>query len=276
VISRRGLLLSGVLAVGAVGAGALVDTAAVRRKLGFTGEDGTVPDVAPSDVWTAEFTSKARGRSVTMAVMTPAGADRAGLPVCLVLHGRGGSARGMVELGLPRFLTAAQRRFALVALDGGDSYWIARRPGDDPQAMLRDEVPGWLAGLGLAAPRAALGISMGGFGSLVLARKTALETVAVISPALFRNYSDARPLDGFADEASWAAAEPLRHLAELPAGLRLGIWCGEEDPFYDAARLLADRRRPVVASFDHGAHDVGYWYRVLPDALRFVGDRFRG
>ncbi|MGW6936199.1 hypothetical protein ACWGE0_39500 [Lentzea sp. NPDC054927] len=29
----------------------------------------------------------------------------------------------------------------------------------------------------------------------------------------------------------------------------------------------------AAGSFDHGAHDGGYWRRVLPEALRFIGNR---
>ncbi|MBO0878488.1 MAG: esterase, partial [Pseudonocardia sp.] len=189
------------------------------RGLGLVGPDGPVPDVpAPVPVRTDRLRSAARGCEVTMVTMRP----QPGLPVCLLLHGRYTDARGMIDLGLPSFLAAYDGDglppFTVVALDGGDGYWVARTPADDPQAMLRAELPGWLAGLGLAAPSAVLGISMGGFGALLYARSTTV--TAVLSPALFESWEDAE-----------------------------------------------------VAEFGHGAHTVGYWRRVLPDAPRFIGHR---
>lgn len=105
--------------------------------------------------------------------MTPIDANPAGLPACLVLHGRGNNAQGMVALGLPPFSDR-------------------RRPGRDP--TYRDgcggELPGWLATLGLhGQPSAVLGISMGCFDALVYARGrtgTPLRAAALLNPALDR------------------------------------------------------------------------------------------
>jgi hypothetical protein len=96
--------------------------------------------------------------------------------VCLALHGRHSVAAVMVSLGLPEFLGAAVQAgsapFAVVAVDGGDSYRVAQTPGDDPQAMLRTELPGWLTSFGLTAhggvPTSVLGISAGCFGSMIV------------------------------------------------------------------------------------------------------------
>ena len=213
-----------------------------------------------------------------LAVVVPTDPPASELPVCLVLHGRGGSAAAMIELGLPGFLAGALRAgsapFGLVAVDGGDSYWISRDRADDPQAMLRDELPTWLPPFGLAAvPRAVAGISMGGFGALVYARGRAgpntatPPAVAVLSPALYRTWAAARARDAFADESSWAAAEPLRHPSGLP---RLGVWCAERDPWIGEARQLATAEHAAVARFGPGGHDVDYWRRVMPDVLGFL------
>jgi S-formylglutathione hydrolase FrmB len=96
---------------------------------------------------------------------------------------------------------------------------------------------------------------------------------ALLSPALFRSWGDASSVHGFANQAQWAEFEPLRHISQLPPQLPLGIWCGREDPFYPAASQLAASTRPIVASFPHGEHDDGFWRRVLPDALTFIGGR---
>jgi enterochelin esterase-like enzyme len=240
----------------------------------------------PGQVRLRRFRSAARGCEVEVAVMTPPGADPARLPVCLALHGRGGQAGDLVGMGLPSLLAAAVRDggtpYALIAVDGNpDSYWIARTPDDDPQAMLLGELPGWLAGMGLTAdgglPRAVLGVSMGCFGALVYARQrpVGLIAVAALSPALFRGWTQARARHAFSGEPAWAAAEPLRHLGALPAGLRLGVWCGEQDPFAPVARELARRAPAAVASFGPGGHDFGYYRTALPAIVHFLGEQLR-
>lgn len=280
-LSRRAFLVGGAGAAVAVGAGVYTDVLPggppLRRFLGLTGPDGSVPDVPAGPVSVDRVRSAARGRDLDLVVMRPDGVPADRLPVCLALHGRGGGARTFDDMGIPRFLTAAVRAgvppFAVVAVDGGDSYYVARDAADDPQRMLADELPRWLADRDLPAPSGAFGISMGCFGALRLARgRRDLRAVAVAGPALFRSWAEARERDVFRDERQWAANEPLRHTGEL-AGVPLGVWCGTEDPFVDAARELIDRTRPETAAISSGTHDDGFFRRVTPDMLRFVGDR---
>ncbi|WP_189254856.1 hypothetical protein [Lentzea flava] len=135
-------------------------------------------------------------------------------------------------------------------VNGGEDYWVNLTP----------PVPF----------DAALGVSMGGFGVLDIASQRSLKAVAAISPALFPTWEDAEQINGFASREVWEAHEPLRHLATIRSPV--GVWCGQEDPFHDPARELA-RAVGAQGSFDHGAHDGGYWRRVLPEALRFIGSR---
>lgn len=272
MISRRAVLIGGVAGIGVAGVlGCSAPPAPSPPR--------PAPPVAvPSQVRRLQQQSAAVGGPVAMAIMTPTVPGPAPLPVCLVLHGRWSNAEGMVALGMPGFLdavvAAGVRPFALVAVDGPDSYWISRQQGVDPQAMLRDELPGWLTAAGLASPpRAVLGISMGGFGGLVYARSQRLSAAALLSPALFRTWDDARRVDAFSGETAWAAADPLRRVAELPAGMALGVWCGGQDPFVTVSRRLADQARPAVASFESGGHNDAYWQQILPDVLRFVGGK---
>jgi hypothetical protein len=227
------------------------------------------PAPAPGPVTVEQHTSATRRRDVEVVTMRPTG-QPGDLPVCLLLHGRGSTARTFVDLGVPRFLTAARDAgvppFAAVAVDCGAGYFTAH-PDDDAMRMLTDEVPGWVG----RPPVAALGISMGGFGALRLARvRRELRAVALLSPALFLSWPDARARNAFADEAEWAADEPLRHLPEI-AGTPVGLWIGEDDPFVAAARRFVTGARPDPAVIGPGAHDDAFWLRVLPDALAFVG-----
>jgi S-formylglutathione hydrolase FrmB len=222
--------------------------------------------------------SEARGTEVELVIIRPADSEP-NLPVCLALHGRDSNAGMFVDLGVPRTLSSivdyqGTPPFAVVAVDGGDSYWVATEEGDDPQAMLTDELPGWLGERGLATnPFAVLGISMGGYGAFNYAGAALNDpALAAISPAIFLSWPEASARDVFADEKQWEDTDPLRHLDAL-AGAPIGVWCGESDPFIDATHELVDRAKPEVADIEVGDHDEEFWRKVLPDALKFVGDR---
>jgi S-formylglutathione hydrolase FrmB len=227
--------------------------------------------------------SAARGRDVTLVTVRPPGCADVDLPVVLALHTRWADAGQFLELGLPEVLAATVRvgapPFAVAAADGGDTYWHARDAGDDPMAMLLEEMPGWLAERGLAAgsggePRAALGISMGGFGALGYARARAaagrpLSAAAIVSAAMFPTWDEAVQREAFAGRDDWAAHEPLLHLHEL-RGLPLGVWCGEDDLFMPVARRVAAEFPAAVARLGPGEHTMEYWRGVLPDVLHHL------
>lgn len=270
-VSRRTLVLGGAgVAVAGAGVAVITDVLPggpqVRRAIGMTGPAGTIPAVPPSAKVTRTFFSQARRQQVTMITMAPDGLDAGQLPKCVALHGRGGDANWMVDLGVPQFLTAAVQAgvppFAVISVDGGrDSYWTVRENGDDPQRMLLDE---------LGPIQAAFGISMGAFGALRFARsRRDLKAVAVISPALFKRWPDARSKNVFLDQKHWEDNEPLRHLDDT-AATPLGVWCGTEDPLLYAAKALTGHGEMNIAA---GAHENAYWLRVLPEVLAFVGTR---
>ena len=237
---------------------------------------GAPTSAAPTEPVTIERVfSGGRNTTVELVTIRPQGITGP-LQVCLALHGKGGSARTDLDLGVPDMLNAVVAAgvppFAVVAVDGSDNYWVARG-ADDPQKMLTVDVPTWLNNRsGFATlPFAAIGISMGGYGALNYARNPGLSAVAAISAALFDNWPDAKTRNAFADEAQWQATEPLRHLDDIRA-VPLGVWCGTSDPFISQARQLASKGKPRITALGPGAHDATYWHRVLPEVLRFVGE----
>lgn len=278
-VSRRALLVGG-LGLATAACGARVTTAAGSQpRAGRTVAAGTTSDSGahtPKAVVRETVRSKARGTAVELVTMRPEGVT-GDLPVCIALHGRGGSAASYIDLGIPEMLTAAVnagvKPFAVAALDGGDTYWVVggKKPQDDPQKMLLEELPEWLGTRGFRSkPFAAFGISMGGYGALNYARNPGINAVAGISAAMFAAWSTAKTRNVFKDQAHWEATEPLKHIDAIAAPL--GVWCGASDPFVAPARQLISKAHPKVAAIIPGAHDANYWRRVLPDVLRFVGE----
>ncbi|MGH3880798.1 MAG: alpha/beta hydrolase [Actinophytocola sp.] len=235
------------------------------------------PNAARKPVTRERIRSLSRGTEVELIVIRPedAGPD---LPVCLALHGRSEGAGMFVDLDVPKTLSSVVNYqgtppFAIVAVDGGDSYWVGGDEDDDPQAMLAEELPTWLEERGLATnPFAVLGISMGGYGAFNYAANLNDPAIAAVSPAIFLSWPEARNREVFTDEAQWNDTDPLQHLDAI-ATLPLGVWCGESDPFIDAARQLVEEAEPAVSHIEPGDHDEEYWRKVMPDVLKFIGNR---
>jgi dienelactone hydrolase len=252
---RRRTLLTG----GAVVAGAAALSAVTGYQHVFgSGPAPVVPDAPVGDERLETTASPARGRPVDFYTAVPAGhGDGRGLPVCLVLHGASKTARDFPGLGLGRFLTDAVRRgappFVLAGATGDRLSW---RPNgaDDPQRMVRDDIPAWCERRGFDTSRTvAWGWSMGGYGSLLLAATFPgwLRAVAAFSPAV-------SPGDDV-----FAATATLRRLP-------VGLWCGEQDGAEDEVRALARAVPPVAGGFGAGRHNFGYWSRCIPAAFDFL------
>jgi S-formylglutathione hydrolase FrmB len=285
-LSRRGLITGAAAGVAVAGAAGLVETGLVPGRtrlhgvLGLTGEDGVVPDTASGPVESGSFESAARRTKVGWTLIYPHGqkAD-ARLPVVLMLHGRGGDHKSAInDLGADRFLTAAVRvgtpPFVLAAVDGGqDNYWHRRASGDDPQRMLTAELLPLLAKRGLRTERyGVLGWSMGGYGALLLAADVGAPRVAAagaMSPALWHQAAQtaAGAYDGPED---FRAHQVFGRAADLK-NVALRIDCGRDDPFAPATRDLREQVR-AAGGLQAGAHTGGYWRRMLPDQLSFLGN----
>lgn len=261
-ISRRALLggASGLAAVAMTGGTILAGRDEDR------GPDGVIPPDPPGEEGVETLYSAARGRKVGFYTAVPAGhGDGRGLPVCLVLHGASATPDDFARLGLGRFLTAAVAAgtppFVLAGATGDRLGWRAEG-SDNPQRMVREELPRWCADRGFDVGRlAAWGWSMGGYGVLLLAETHPgwLRAVAAFSPAVR------------SDDDVVADAPRLR-------GTPLGLWCGRSDDFYDDVRALErELAEPPAAGgtasggYDRGGHTRGYWNRITPAAFAFLG-----
>lgn len=255
-----------------------------------------------------EAPSAALGQPLTYSLYLPDG-GAVGRPVLYLLHGHGADHREWLDLGrieatLERLIAAGQIRPVVAVMpDAAESWYVdsADRggPGDYATAIAED-LPAHIArayGVDDEA-KAVAGLSMGGFGALVLGftRPERYTTVAALSPAIFRpgGVSWARWSLGAtpADRERWFAAvfgdpfsfeiyrreQPFALVADLgnAAAPRLWLASGDDDGFgFDlgtAEMFLALRARGIPAELRiaDGGHDWTYWRRILPDLLRFI------
>jgi pimeloyl-ACP methyl ester carboxylesterase len=164
------------------------------------------------------FFSVARNRTVGYTIAYPPGHGLgSALPLAISLHGFGGNhTSGLGGVTLSRALGARENGrslppMALVSVDGGGLYWN-QHPGDDPMGMIIHELIPMCQRLGLGTSAhglGAIGISMGGYGALLLAEKNPrlIAAVTAISPAVWTTYAEARAANAgaFASAADFAS-----------------------------------------------------------------------
>ncbi|MGD1169811.1 alpha/beta hydrolase-fold protein [Mycobacterium seoulense] len=230
---------------------------------------------APTMV-TGSFVSAARGGiNTNWAIARPPGQTKALRPV-IALHGKGSDAStvmaGGVEQGLAQAVNAGLPPFAVVAVDGGGSYWHKRTSGEDSGAMVLDELIPMLGGQNLDTSRVAfLGWSMGGYGALLLGgRLGPARTAAIcaVSPALWLSPGAAAP--GAFDGPDDFAANSVFGMPAL-ASIPIRVDCGDSDPFYAATKqFIAQLPRPPAGGFSPGGHNGEFWSSQLPAELTWM------
>jgi S-formylglutathione hydrolase FrmB len=250
----------GVVAAGAAGVALLPGSVTNRLGLG-PDPDPYIPDAPEGEIRLETVRSEARGQDVQLFTAVPAGhGDGAGLPVVIVLHGATGRPADYQGFGLGRFLTAAVQAgtppFVLAGADGGLSRWEPAGT-DDPQAMVVEEMPDWLAERGFDADRRAVwGWSMGGYGAARLAEEYPdwARAAALFSPAVAPG------------DAAFAEVDRL-------AGLPLSVCCGEQDRLYENVRAFVDAlpTDPEMVTYGDGRHTRVYWNDQTLDAFAFLG-----
>jgi S-formylglutathione hydrolase FrmB len=304
--SRRRLLrygLAGVAVVAAAGLGGfeLVNRGVLPGKAALDDLDGacSVPAAdltayaAPGPERSGIFYSAARRRPVGYTIAYPPGhgpGDR--LPLVVMLHGYGGDHTDALS-GLSPAQALALRvsgiplaPMAMVTADGGGGYWNPH-PQDNPQAMLTDELIPMCRRLGLGTAGGAdgrsrvgvMGISMGGYGALLLAEKRPdlIAAVAAISPAIWTSYAQARAANAgaYASAADFAADDVVTHAAAL-ASVPVRVASGFSDPFYPGVQAFARALpgdpggEPATVAFAGGCHDGPFFSAQEPPSLAFL------
>jgi enterochelin esterase-like enzyme len=294
-LSRRRVLvcgLGGIAAVAAAGATAieLVSHGVLPGKDVLDELDGACSVLSPPLTFSPlgasishSFYSQARRRIVGYTIAYPP-KHRAGstLPLVVMLHGFGGNhANAVVGMSPAQAVALHIGReplapMAMVTVDGGDGYWNPH-PGDNPMAMVIDEVLPLCQRLGLGRPPrriGTMGISMGGYGALLLAEKYPhlVAAVAAISPAIWTSYDEARAANSgaYASAADFAADNAVTHADALTA-TSVRVASGDSDPFHAGAEALARSLAPgAVVDFTKGCHTGAFFLAQEPPSLAFL------
>jgi predicted esterase len=233
------------------------------------------------------FYSESRRRTVGYTVAWPPG-QRVGdpLPLVVMLHGEGGNhtdALAGMSPGQAVALLVGGRPLpplALVTVDGGDGYWNPHS-GDDPLTMLVDELIPLCQRMNLGrapSPIGMMGISMGGYGALLVAEKhpEVVAAVAAISPAVWTSYAQASAVNpgAYSSAAAFAAADVVTHASAL-AGKPVRIASGVDDPFHPGVLALR-QALPVGAIVDisKGCHTGDFFVAQEPLSLEFLARQF--
>lgn len=216
------------------------------------------------------------------AALPPAYRRSEPVPLLLALPGVNGGATDFVtQTGLPGYATAAGIDVAMVSSgDVGSTYYHPRRNGTSYLAFLLDELVPMIerrfAVGGARKRRAVYGLSMGGFGALLVAQQRPDLVGAAVgsSPAVFSSYHAAvtghpDTFDSDADWRHWGLWDAVAGMGAMP----VRIDCGDADPFAPTAQALLGRIPNAVGAISSGCHDTGFWRRHAPVQLGFIADR---
>ena len=227
-----------------------------------------------------QYFSPARNRTVGYTIAYPPDHGPGDtLPLAIALHAYGGDHNSaLAGLTMQQALALHVNGqpiapMAMVAADGGGGYWHAH-PGDDPMGMLINEIIPMCQALGLGRPPrpiGTIGISMGGYGAILVAEKhpDSIGAVAAISPAIWTHYAQARAANprAFTSTDDFAANDVIAHAPAL-AGKAVRVASGDSDPFRPGVTALTKALPPgTIIDFSKGCHTGPFVSAQQPPSL---------
>jgi S-formylglutathione hydrolase FrmB len=225
------------------------------------------------------------GRRLPEIAVIPSGGGRR--PLLVFLHGRqdplplhqliGGKSGPQSVLSNSLFAALAQlgaRAPVVVALNGGGhSYFHNRRDGRWATELLREAIPDAERRFHTNGRVAIGGISMGGYGALLLASLAPRLFCAAggHSAALWTSPGATAP-GAFDDAADYARNDVFERAAAF-RGLPVWIDSGTRDPFREADRAFVAVVRHGGAHVTYhvwpGGHEGSYWHAHIAAYMRF-------
>jgi S-formylglutathione hydrolase FrmB len=226
--------------------------------------------------------SKAVGQRLDTEVLIPSGADADHpRPLLVFLHGRGGDDEDELSSEMFDAISEQGRRAPIVAFPSGSdhSYWHDRADGDWGTYVVDEVIPAVVHRFHADPRRVAIGgISMGGFGSLDIARLNPGRFCAVgaHSPAIWHSGGETAP-GAFDDAADFDRHDVLGAATNDPGpylGIPVWVDAGDEDPFRhtgldEFAEQLRSHGAQISFHIWPGVHGGDYWRSHYDDYIRF-------
>ncbi len=245
-----------------------------------------VPDQHGATVTHFQIASKLVGRSLEEVVVVPKGGG-AGRPLLVLLHGRSSSPGSyLTKYWFDALARLGSRAPDLLLVNGGDhSYYHDRADGRWGSYVMQEAIPAALRRTGADRRRIAIGgISMGGFGALLLGLQSPGRFCAVggHSPAMWRTGGET-PAGAFDDAADFERNDVIALAASRSRPLgdtRVWIDVGNQDPFVSAdselARILRRHGQKITFHIWPGSHSGSYWNQHVDRYLHFYATALAG
>lgn len=212
------------------------------------------------------------------------------LPIYILLHGVYGSAwvwalKGGAHRTAKRLMGRGEIKPAIIAMPsdglwGDGSAYSAHNSRQFDKWVVEDVITAVrenLSAAGSASPVAIGGLSMGGYGALMLGSRFAQQFFAVSGHSSITRFSEMgqfveEPLSGYGAEmgASDVIDSILARKAPLPP---LRFDCGTDDPLIEGNRLLHQQLLDLQVEHEYeefsGGHTWPYWQTHVEKTLRF-------